>query len=168
MCDSLSDGSVWWYDETGEGMAVNERASDWMNDRGMAGSIHGPVLYMSAAEVKAARWVPGTAATVLSPDGNPTMGATQAFQQPSKPVATPPTKATATTTTVATGPGTGLTPVIKNGKPMLPLIGNTFAVKDELKKIGGWWDKDLKRWFVPAGRITEARAILAKGPTSSP
>ena len=27
-----------------------------------------------------------------------------------------------------------------------------FKEKDEAKKLGAWWDPDLKRWFVPEGR----------------
>ena len=26
-----------------------------------------------------------------------------------------------------------------------------FEQKDEAKKLGAWWDPDLKKWFVPNG-----------------
>lgn len=27
-----------------------------------------------------------------------------------------------------------------------------FAEKEEAKLLGAWWDPDIKKWFVPAGK----------------
>ena len=27
-----------------------------------------------------------------------------------------------------------------------------FKEKDEAKRLGAWWDPDLKKWFVPKGQ----------------
>jgi hypothetical protein len=27
-----------------------------------------------------------------------------------------------------------------------------FKEKDEAKRLGAWWDPDLKKWFVPQGK----------------
>lgn len=45
--------------------------------------------------------------------------------------------------------------------------GNTYPVKDELKALGGRWDAKRKVWTVPADKEEEAKAIVAKGPSSS-
>ncbi|MCB0339358.1 MAG: hypothetical protein KDD53_07125 [Bdellovibrionales bacterium] len=29
-----------------------------------------------------------------------------------------------------------------------------FKEKDRAKELGAWWDPDLKKWFVPAGKDT--------------
>jgi hypothetical protein len=53
---------------------------------------------------------------------------------------------------------------------MRRISGDTFSVKDEIKKRGGRWDPETKSWFVPidfddsivpekAGSITKRKAI---------
>lgn len=45
--------------------------------------------------------------------------------------------------------------------------GNTFPVKDELKRLGARWDKDRKVWLVPEHLAQQAAEIVRRGPQSS-
>jgi len=54
------------------------------------------------------------------------------------------------------------------GKPNPLITGNTFAVKDALRALGGRWDPDAKGWRVPAAREAEAIALVAAGPVAGP
>ena len=45
------------------------------------------------------------------------------------------------------------------------ITGNTYPVKDELKKLGGKWDGLRKAWIVPAANEEKARALVAAQPT---
>lgn len=48
---------------------------------------------------------------------------------------------------------------------MRPLTGNTFPVKDELKKLGAKWDPARKLWMVPNQHYDEAvKLVLSAGP----
>jgi len=44
---------------------------------------------------------------------------------------------------------------------MTTITGNTFAVKDQLKALGGRWNADAKGWDVPDDRAERAREIVA-------
>lgn len=44
------------------------------------------------------------------------------------------------------------------------ITGNTFAVKDGLKALGGKWDADAKGWRVPEDKVEEAQALVASAP----
>jgi hypothetical protein len=44
--------------------------------------------------------------------------------------------------------------------------GNTYAVKDQLRALGGRWDAARKVWLVPDDRAEEAALLLF--PASSP
>jgi hypothetical protein len=47
------------------------------------------------------------------------------------------------------------------------LTGNTYPVKDDLKKIGCRFDGDRKQWFATSqGVAKEAEAIIKKGTSS--
>jgi hypothetical protein len=51
---------------------------------------------------------------------------------------------------------------------MVPLKGNTFPIRSQLRDLGGTFDPALKVWLVPATRIEEARRLLtpeSKKPT---
>ena len=43
---------------------------------------------------------------------------------------------------------------------MTLITGNTYPVKDQLRNLGGQWDKVAKGWNVPDERADEARAIM--------
>lgn len=45
---------------------------------------------------------------------------------------------------------------------MKMLIGNTFKIKDEIKKAGGKWIADSKSWMVPPEKYSELHALLNK------
>jgi hypothetical protein len=47
------------------------------------------------------------------------------------------------------------------------ITGNTYPVKDQIKALGGKWDKDAKGWRVPADKEAEAKALVANA-TSAP
>lgn len=42
----------------------------------------------------------------------------------------------------------------------VPISGNTYAVRAELKALGGRWNAPLKCWDVPEERANEARALV--------
>jgi hypothetical protein len=46
------------------------------------------------------------------------------------------------------------------GKRVL-VVGNTFPVKEELKRLGGEWDVLNHGWLVPKERSAEARYVVA-------
>lgn len=46
------------------------------------------------------------------------------------------------------------------GEEMVPIAGNTFPVKEQLKALGGRWNPKQKVWMVPASRADEARGLL--------
>ena len=51
---------------------------------------------------------------------------------------------------------------------MTTITGNTFPVKEELKKLGGKWNPTAKGWDVPDNKADAARAIVAAAsPTKS-
>ena len=43
---------------------------------------------------------------------------------------------------------------------LVTLTGNTFAAKDEIKKLGGKWDQAKKAWVVDANRTMKEKAVL--------
>jgi hypothetical protein len=48
------------------------------------------------------------------------------------------------------------------------VTGNTYPVKDSIKALGGRWDATAKGWRVPADKASEAQALVAAAPKSSP
>ena len=48
------------------------------------------------------------------------------------------------------------------------ITGNTFAVKDALKHLGGRWDAQAKGWQVPDERAEEAQALVDKATYRGP
>lgn len=47
------------------------------------------------------------------------------------------------------------------------ITGNTFPVKEELKKLGGRWNGEAKGWDVPASKAEAAWALVKGAPRSS-
>lgn len=45
----------------------------------------------------------------------------------------------------------------------IPITGNTYPVREELKALGGKWDAERKVWMVPQEKGDEARALVAGG-----
>jgi len=50
------------------------------------------------------------------------------------------------------------------GTRMVPVTGNTYPVKDELKQLGARWDAASRVWKVPDSRLADAQRIVARGP----
>jgi len=48
---------------------------------------------------------------------------------------------------------------------MVAITGNTYPIKEQLKRLGGKWDPDSKQWLVPDSKAEEARALLATVPS---
>ncbi len=44
------------------------------------------------------------------------------------------------------------------------ITGNTYPVKDQIRGLGGTWDRTAKGWRVPAERVAEARALVDAAP----
>jgi len=40
------------------------------------------------------------------------------------------------------------------------ITGNTYPVKDEIKKLGGRWDAEARGWQVPAAEAEAARDLV--------
>lgn len=51
---------------------------------------------------------------------------------------------------------------------MVLITGNTFPVKEQLKALGGKWNKEAKGWEVPEEKTEEAKALVANAPASAP
>lgn len=43
---------------------------------------------------------------------------------------------------------------------MLQLIGRCYEVRDQLKKLGCWYDSNVKQWFAPDDTAKDAQAIV--------
>jgi hypothetical protein len=50
---------------------------------------------------------------------------------------------------------------------MIPLKGNTYPIRVQLRDLGGEFDREKKVWMVPADRIAEARRLLQPEPVRS-
>ena len=73
------------------------------------------------------------------------------------PVTTPVTPVTSMTLTPVA------TPVAVPGT-LVPVKGNTYPVKEQIKALGGRWDGALKAWKVPPEKLSEALALVANAP----
>lgn len=50
---------------------------------------------------------------------------------------------------------------------MTTITGNTYPVKEQIKALGGRWNRDAQGWDVPDNRADEARALVANaGPST--
>jgi hypothetical protein len=47
------------------------------------------------------------------------------------------------------------------GASLVPVIGNTFPVRAQLKALGARWDPRERVWRVPPQHADEARAVVA-------
>lgn len=45
--------------------------------------------------------------------------------------------------------------------------GNTYAIKDSIKRIGGHWDADAKAWWIGAAKAAEAEQLVAQAGTAT-
>lgn len=43
---------------------------------------------------------------------------------------------------------------------MIPITGRTYAVRDRLRAIGGYWDEKEKCWYVPKNQRMVAEALV--------
>jgi len=50
----------------------------------------------------------------------------------------------------------------------ITITGNTYPVKEQIKAIGGRWNKAAQGWNVPADRAEEARALVASAGPAEP
>lgn len=48
------------------------------------------------------------------------------------------------------------------------ITGNTYPVREDIKALGGTWNKAFKGWNVPDDKAEEARAIVAAAGHSAP
>lgn len=46
------------------------------------------------------------------------------------------------------------------------ITGNTYPVKEQLKALGGKWDKEAKGWSVPDSKAAEAQKLVAAAPVT--
>lgn len=47
------------------------------------------------------------------------------------------------------------------------VAGNTFPIKDRLKRAGCHWDGDRKQWWIGAAKRSEIESVVTHAPTSS-
>lgn len=45
-------------------------------------------------------------------------------------------------------------------KEMKALIGNTYPIKEQIKKVGGKWDAANKQWLVPAASWERLNGLI--------
>jgi hypothetical protein len=50
---------------------------------------------------------------------------------------------------------------------MQTITGNTYPVRDEIKALGGTWNKHAKGWNVPDDKADEARALVSGAPSAA-
>lgn len=50
---------------------------------------------------------------------------------------------------------------------MTLITGNTFPVKEAIKTLGGKWDPMSRGWKVPDEKAEEAKALVAKGTSTT-
>ncbi len=51
---------------------------------------------------------------------------------------------------------------------LIPITGNTYPVKEQLKALGARWNNDLKAWMVTPDKAEQAKAIVVgAGPKKS-
>ena len=56
----------------------------------------------------------------------------------------------------------------EDGDALVPIRGNTYAVREQLKALFGKWNANDKVWEVPAFHAAEARALVAAQPPQQP
>lgn len=47
---------------------------------------------------------------------------------------------------------------------LIPVSGNTYPVKDQLKALGGRWNADRKCWMIPEENANKAFALVQSAP----
>lgn len=50
----------------------------------------------------------------------------------------------------------------------VPIPGNTYPVKEQLKSLGAKWDGDNKTWIIEAAKLPQAQAIVQAAPVQTP
>lgn len=50
---------------------------------------------------------------------------------------------------------------------LIPISGNTYPVKEQLKSLGARWKPDRKCWMVPADKADQAYALVSNAPRKS-
>ena len=50
--------------------------------------------------------------------------------------------------------------------PLVPLTGNTYAVKEALKALGARWDGERRAWLIREDKAPHARALIENQPLS--
>jgi hypothetical protein len=144
------DGSAWWFSPN-MALPINERASNWMADRGLEVAIRGPVLFMSKVETTAY-----LRNEVCQPLTRPVL---EFLYSPKRAGVESPTKEEEKTEEE--------TVIEKRGRKkvaVVPIPGtdDTYDIKEKLKALGARWDGETHRWMVPAINIKKARELLAK------
>ena len=56
----------------------------------------------------------------------------------------------------------------EDGDALVPIRGNTYAVREQLKALFGKWNANDKVWEVPASHAAKARALVAAQPPQQP
>ena len=51
---------------------------------------------------------------------------------------------------------------------MTTITGNTYAVREQLKALGGLWNADAKGWDVPDRQAAAARQLVESAPPPAP
>jgi len=54
-------------------------------------------------------------------------------------------------------------PFEEEGEPVTPLValsGNTYPVKEALKALGAYWDKEQRAWLIAASKAVHAQAVV--------
>jgi hypothetical protein len=113
----------------------------------------------------------------------PSFAAPNSHVQPRRPVTTPTPDATTKQTKQAAyanvygGAGTYRFPHAPPPPPppppdpflgLAPILGNTYPIKDEIKKLGGKWDKTRRIWYIDPTMMPRIYSLLSQVPSPKP
>lgn len=48
------------------------------------------------------------------------------------------------------------------------ITGNTYPVRQQMRDLGGTWNRAAQGWDIPADKAETARALVASAPASAP
>lgn len=164
-----ASGDEWWTQESASG-PVNDRASAWMRAAGVAmvGAVYGPVLWLSKDEVSLEIERSGGCAPSREDPSNwdPTGVWTAPAPAKAPQVKIPkvrPLEPESSLRNAKLPDGYVLRPGTQGVAGLYKIQGDTFPVKDDLKKLGARYNPSEKRWYISRELLPAAAAVVAAG-----
>ena len=167
-----TSGGEWWTLDRAEGPA-NARASRWMKAAGVTliGEAHGPVLWKSKDEgTQDIDRAGGCPPEDLNWDPAPAPPPVAAAPSTRAKGLTPEQQAAALNSPLGSALSSAKLPanyVLQQGTGVVAglfkIQGDTYPVKDDLKKLGARYNPPEKRWYIGRGLLPAAAAVVAAG-----